>query len=135
MKVLVDTCVWSLALRRSRQTKNPCVSELRELLNELRVQMIGPIRQELLSGICDPAQFKKLRDHLHSFPDLTLSSADHECAADFFNTCRRKGVQGSNTDSLICALSHRHSLPIFTTDDDFELFQKYVPIALHRPRM
>jgi predicted nucleic acid-binding protein len=135
MKVLVDTCIWSLALRRTRDANSPCVSELRELLNELRVQMIGPIRQELLSGIRDPAQFKKLRDHLRSFPDLTLSSADHECAADFFNVCRRQGIQGSNTDFLICALSHRHSLPIFTTDGDFELFQKHLPIALHRPRM
>lgn len=46
MKVLVDTCVWSLALRRRKQktTDEPHVLELQELIKELRVQMIGPIR-------------------------------------------------------------------------------------------
>jgi hypothetical protein len=35
---------------------------LRELVREGRVQMIGPIRQELLSGIRDEQSFRKLRD-------------------------------------------------------------------------
>ena len=58
MKVLVDTSVWSLALRRRTPPDNPYVQEFNELIKERRVQMIGPIRQELLSGIRDEAQFK-----------------------------------------------------------------------------
>lgn len=75
MKVLVDTCVWSLALRRHKQkaTDDPHVLELQELIKELRVQMIGPIRQEILSGLRSPAQFKVLRDRLRTFPDLELT--------------------------------------------------------------
>jgi predicted nucleic acid-binding protein len=134
MQVLVDTSIWSLALRRNRTEEDSCVRELRELITELRVQMLGPIRQELLSGIRSPAQFGALRDHLRAFPDLELSSADFERAAEFFTRCRAKGVQGSNTDFLICAVADRHRLPILTTDGDFLLFQKVLPISLHQPR-
>jgi predicted nucleic acid-binding protein len=70
MKVLVDTSVWSLALRRGRQSASAPVQELRNLIFANRVQMIGPIRQEILSGIRDKNQFKELEARLSSFPDL-----------------------------------------------------------------
>ncbi len=134
MRVLVDTCVWSLSLRRSEAVDSPEVSELIELVRELRVQIIGPIRQELLTGIKSRSQFTSLRDHLRAFPDLELTSRDYESAAEYHNLCRSKGVQGSNTDFLICATSARHKMPIFTTDADFTLFRQHLPILLHRPR-
>jgi len=134
MKVLVDTSVWSLALRRDLPPDGPEVSELSELIKETRVQMIRPVRQELLSGIKSQAQFQKLRNHLRSFPDLELTTHDYEYAAEFFNLCRSKGIQGSNTDFLICAIAVRHKTAIFTTDRDFTLFQLHLPIMLHRPR-
>ena len=96
--------------------------------------MIGPVRQELLSGVKDHAQFKKLRDHLRAFPDLELTNRDYETAAEFFNLCRGKGIQGSNTDFLICAIAERHNIPIFTTDGDFRLFQPHLPITVYHPR-
>ena len=134
MKVLVDTCVWSLALRRNQAVEDPFVLELRELITELRVQMLGPVRQELLSGIRSHSQFAGLRDRLRAFPDLDLAAGDFERAAEFFNTCRAKGVQGSNTDFLLCAVADRHKMPILTTDADFALFQRHIPVKLHRPR-
>ena len=53
MKVLVDTVVWSLALRKKTLSdqESKIVEELKELIYELRVVTIGPIRQELLSGL------------------------------------------------------------------------------------
>lgn len=134
MKVLVDTSVWSLALRRNRIEEDSFVRELRELVAELRVQMIGPIRQELLSGIRSAQQFATLREHLRAFPDLSLESVDYELAADFFNSFRKNGVQGSNTDFLICAVAQRHRLPILTTDGDFQMYQRHIPVRLHQPR-
>ena len=134
MKVLVDTSVWSLALRRNLPDDGPEASELIELIREVRVQMIGPVRQELLSGIKNRVQFQKLRNHLRAFTDLEVTTRDYEAAADFFNLCRGKGIQGSNTDFLICAIAARHKIPIFTTDEDFTLFKPHLPIMLHRPR-
>jgi len=134
MKVIVDTSVWSLALRRGLPSDGPEVSELIELIKEFRVQMVGPVRQELLSGIKSQSQFQKLRNHLRSFPDSELTARDYEHAAEFCNLCRSKGIQGSNTDFLICAIAVRNKTPIFTTDRDFTLFQLHLPIMLHRPR-
>ncbi len=135
MKVLVDTCIWSMALRRSDVADAPEVSELMELVKELRVQLIGPVRQEILSGIRSMDQFTKLRDRLRPFPDLELTTRDFESAAEFYNLCRGKGVQGSNTDFLICAIAVRNQMSIFTTDLDFTMFQQHLPINLHRSRL
>jgi len=131
MRVIVDTSVWSLALTRGRQSHSSPAEELRSLIQDHRVQMLGPIRQEILSGIRSQSQFDKLRKHLESFPDLAILSEDYVAAARFFNLCRSKGVQGSNTDFLICAVAARNGFPILTTDKDFILFSRHVPVVLH----
>ena len=132
MKVLVDTSVWSLALRRKRQPTNDAITAaLGSIVEDGRVAIIGAIRQELLSGVKEQAQFERLRDHLRAFPDTAIATDDHEEAAVFFNRCREKGVQGSNTDFLICAVAVRNGFAIFTTDDDFTRFARILPIALH----
>ena len=134
MKVLVDTCVWSLALRREQTVQTGIVQELSELISESRAHFIGPVRQELLSGIKEVRQFRKLKSVLQSFPDIVLETADFECAANFFNRCRRKGIQGSNTDFLICAVARSRNMAIFTLDNDFTLYQKVIPVILHTSR-
>jgi predicted nucleic acid-binding protein len=134
MKVLVDTAVWSLALRRRNPAANESVrAALTSLVEEGRVVMIGPVRQEILSGIKEPAQFDRLREHFRVFPDIEIAQSDYEDAASFYNQCREKGIQGSNTDFLICAIAARNGLAIFTTDDDFTRFAKVLPILLHDP--
>ena len=105
--------------------------ELRNLILDRRVEIIGPIRQELLSGVRERRQFKKLERHLTAFPDIPLITEDYVVAAKFYNICKSKGVQGSNTDFLICAVAIRNHLSIFTTDKDFSLFAKYLPVVLH----
>ena len=134
MNVLVDTSVWSLALRRNSPRGTPAEMELVELIREGRVLMLGAIRQELLSGIRSNEQFKKLRDGLRAFSDIVLEEADYEEAASCFNRCRAKGVQGSNTDFLICAVAIGRNATVLTTDDDFEGFARVLHLNLHRPR-
>ncbi len=131
MNVLVDTSIWSLALRKGASTDHIVKASLSDLISAVRVQIIGPIRQELLSGIKSESQFEKLRSYLSAFPDLPLLTADFEMAAGLFNTCRRKGVQGSNTDFLICSVALRRDLEIFTSDRDFLGFQNHLPIKLY----
>ena len=128
MKVLVDTSVWSLALRRKESSE--VAAKLSELILDSMVVMIGPIRQELLSGISDEAVFENLKEKLQSFEDLPITTTDYETAADYFNTCRKKGVQGSHIDFLICAVAYNNNLLIFTTDQDFQYFAKHIPVQL-----
>lgn len=133
MKIIVDTCVWSLALQHNKSTANSIIAELRSLILDFRVQMIGPIRQEIISGIKYENQFQNLKENLSGFTDLQLIENDYILAAQFYNLCRSKGIQGSNTDLLICAVSANYNLGIYTTDQDFQHFSKHLPINLHIP--
>jgi len=134
VNVLVDTSVWSLALRRAAAGSAAVSKELQELVHEGRTVMIGPIRQELLSGVRTTSQFSLLREHLRAFPDQPITTGDYEEAAIAFNRCRGRGIQGSNTDFLMCAVSLRLEVAIFTTDHNFERFARVVPIQLHSVR-
>ena len=148
MQVLVDTSVWSLVLRRNPPARaaahiantaaaaqEQAAAALRDLVADGRAAMLGAIRQELLCGIKSAQQFERLRDALRGFVDIPLAAEDHELAAEFFNTCRSQGVQGSNTDFLICAVASKRQLPILTTDQDFDLYQQHLPIALWKPHV
>lgn len=130
MKVIVDTSVWSLALRRGQQTNDAIADKLRDLITDGRIVLLGVVRQEILSGIKNQEQFEKLRDNLRAFPNLLLDMQDYELAAEYFNICRRRGIQGANTDFLICATANRRNYEILTTDKDFIGFSQYLPIVL-----
>jgi len=136
--VLVDTCVWSLGLRRAPRRLNvpqqKLVDELQDLVGAGVATLMGPIRQEIFSGIRDESVFETVRIKLKPYPDVPLDSEDHERAARFFNRCRAKGVTASPTDILICAVAARLSLPVFTTDSDFRRLEKHLPIRLHASR-
>ncbi len=132
-RVLVDSTVWSLGLRRSKVSDHPAVVEFSALVARGQVCLFGAIRQEVLSGIRDAARFASLRSHLGWFPTLPVTIEDHDRAAEFFNQCRAQGIQGAHTDFLICALAERHQLPILTTDGDFVGYARHLPIRLHPP--
>jgi predicted nucleic acid-binding protein len=134
MMVLVDTPVWSLALRRNQQDLNPLeqslTGALAELIREGRAQIMGPIRQELLSGIRVEERFHKLRDYLRAFDEPGIEVQDYEEAARMSNQCRARGIAGSSIDFLICAVAYRRHWRILTTDTDFMRYQKALPIQL-----
>lgn len=138
MNALVDTSVWSLALRRRARDLNPAerstVAELAELIKEGRARIIGLVRQELLSGIRSPAQYEKLRLSLRAFPDEPLDTRDYEAAAEASNDCRARGVVVSVVDILICSIALARGWSIFSTDPDFKNYAGILPIKLHALR-
>lgn len=130
MKVLVDTSVWSLALRKRPETEleKETVSKLSDIIRDSRVAIIGAIRQELLSGISAHDKFEQLKEKMRAFEDLEVTTEIHELAAEFSNICRRNGIQGSHTDFLICAVASHYGLPIFTLDKDFQNYGEHIEI-------
>jgi predicted nucleic acid-binding protein len=138
MNILVDTSVWSLALRRKTESLNATerflVAELSELIREGRARLIGLVRQELLSGIKTTEHYEKLRLHLRSFPDEPIDTSDHEEAAKAGNRCRGKGIVVSIVDVLLGAVAIKREWAIFTTDPDFTNYAKVLPISIHAPR-
>lgn len=132
MNVLIDTSVWSLALRRQHLTEaeQEIVNVFKDLIRDARVAIIGPIRQELLSGIKEHEKFETLKLKLSIFKDIQILEEDYIEAAYCYNICRGNGVQGTHIDFLICSIAIRMSLPIFTLDKDFTSYAKHLPLKL-----
>ena len=130
MKVLADASVWAAALRGKKQ--NAASEELALLIRTAMVVMIGPVRQELLSGITDENMYVSLKSTLAHFADEPLSAADYESAARFFNTCCSHCVQGSQADFLLCAVAANRNLLIFTANPKLKLLAKHLPVRLYQ---
>jgi len=129
--ILIDTCIWSLALR-NKQSKNQLIAEqLAHFIDQHSAKIIGVIRQEVLSGYSNKNSFNKLRQQLSYFPNEATIDADYEAAAEYSNFCRTKGIQGSHIDFLICAVAIRKTFKIYTVDKDFIFYSKHLPISLH----
>lgn len=125
MKMLVDTCVWSLALRRQDQARisadeKQILAQLREAIEDRRAAIVGPIRQEILSGLRDQSQFRKIEGLLEPFRDEEIKAADYVDAARLFNLCRNRGIQCGPIDILLCAVAIRNRYAIMTYDQSFK---------------
>jgi predicted nucleic acid-binding protein len=121
VKLLVDTSVWSLALRRKDTAslspeEEKLKTELTQAIQHGRVVMIGLIRQELLSGIRDQSQFEKVKSSLAPFLDEPIDSDDHEYAAQLYNECRSQSLEVGPIDMLICAVAVRRNWQVLSND-------------------
>jgi predicted nucleic acid-binding protein len=133
--ILVDSPLWSLALRRRPQDLSDVelahVREMDRLVRSGEITLIGAIRQEVLSGIRDEIAWARLRNALRPFTDLPVTRADYERAAQFFDRCQSAGMAGSATDLLICSASVAFSAPIYSTDADFLRYARILGLELH----
>ena len=132
MKVIIDTSIWSLAFRKKNNNQNSAaVNNLIYLIRSAQIEIIGAIRQEVLSGISDKNKFYEIKNKMSVFTDYVIQTSDYEFAAECSNECRRHGIQGSHTDFLICAVAIKNNWEIFTEDKDFFEYKKYLPIKIY----
>jgi len=138
MNALIDTSIWSLAYRRADADLNSGEKKLREelseLIREMRVRVIGPVCQELLSGIRNRKRFDVIWSDLSSFDEEPLTLWDYKRGADISNELRAKGITGALVDCLICAVAIDRGFSVFTTDEDFRHYAKHLPLRLHVAR-
>ncbi|MCO5116863.1 MAG: PIN domain-containing protein [Burkholderiaceae bacterium] len=131
MSLLVDTSVWSLALRRDAEQGEPQVAVLRAaLLGAQQVFTTGLVLQELLQGFSGPKARDALIERFAALALLQPDRGDHIDAADLRNRCRRKGVQVGTIDALLIQLCRRYELTLLTTDRDFEAARRHVDFGL-----
>ena len=133
-RILVDTSVWSLALRKKEKTDQEMriINQLSKIIINLDMVIIGPIRQEILSGINDKNKYDELREKISIFEDFELHTYDYELAAELFNECRKHGIQGSHIDYLICAVAINNDMSILTLDNDFQLYKKHMKLKIEK---
>ena len=131
MNVLVDTSVWSLALRRTPASSAPEVETLARCLERQDlIVTTGLVIQELLQGFQGPVQQKKISRDFSLLPVIMPEVEDHVEAAALRNHCRRRGVQVGTIDALLARLAIRHGLHLLTADRDFEAMARHCPLAL-----
>jgi predicted nucleic acid-binding protein len=129
--VLVDTSVWSLALRRDAPTATAEVTHLGALLaGSDQVVTTGIVLQELLQGFTGPKARQQLIERFSAIPLLSPDRDDHIEAAEVRNLCRRRGVQLVTIDALIAQLCIRHELVLLTADNDFRHAAQYIPLIV-----
>jgi predicted nucleic acid-binding protein len=131
MRILVDTSVWSLALRRKKDIEHNAVNLLRKFIEDGEdLFLIGVILQEILSGISDEKLFTQLEDQLSAFPIIDLKRQDYVEAANLRNACRKKGVQVGTIDALIASVCIKNDLLLLSTDKDFQQIAKNSELQL-----
>ena len=134
MSLLVDTSVWSLALRRDEPSGAPEVKALRQALEGGEIVVTtGLILQELLQGFAGPRARREIIERFTALPLLVPDRQDHTDAADLRNRCRREGVQLGTIDALLARLCVRHGLTLLTTDNDFVRAASHCPLRLWKP--
>ncbi len=133
MNVLVDTSVWSLALRRTPPSSAPEVGVLERCLERRDlIVTTGLVIQELLQGFQGPRQRNRILKEFSLLPVIMPEVEDHVEAATLRNQCRRRGVQIGTIDALLARLAIRHGLQLLTADRDFEAMARHCPLSLVR---
>lgn len=131
MTLLVDTSVWSLALRRDVEGTEPEAQKLRNaLLGSELVVTTGLVLQELLQGFSGPRARAQIIERFAALPLLQPDGDDHIDAAALRNTCRQAGVQVGTIDALLAQLCVRHGVTLLTTDHDFARMAKYCKLRV-----
>ncbi len=135
MKVIVDTSVWSLALRRNIPARNPETEILSRMIEQGEtIFLLGIILQERLQGVREPHDFKRLKEHMDSFPVFDIAREHYVKAADLKNHLGRNGVQVSTIDALIAAATIANDCYLFTNDKDFQYIAKHSKLRLLKTR-
>jgi len=131
MSLLVDTSVWSLALRRDRPAESPVVVLLRRALEgDSVVLTTGIVLQELLQGVRGPKGREAIIGRFAALPFVVPDRQDHIEAALLHTACRGKGLQLGTIDALLAQLCLRHDLTLLTTDRDFSRIAGVVPLRV-----
>ncbi|NLV66147.1 MAG: PIN domain-containing protein [Spirochaetes bacterium] len=131
MKLLIDTSVWSEALRRKDKSLNSSESVIRKIIdNNDEIVVTGIILQEILSGISNPKLFAEIKKILNDFSYLETVKDDYIYAAELRNKCRQKGITAGSFDFLIASVAIRNKLILVTFDKDFINISKHTKLKI-----
>lgn len=120
IRFIIDTSVWSEALRRKKNTVNSSETIVRRIIeNDYEIVVAGIILQEILSSIANEKLFKDIKDILKDFQYIDATKNDHIYASELNNKCRSRGIIAGSVDFLIASVAIRNELELVTFDKDF----------------
>jgi predicted nucleic acid-binding protein len=130
-KFIIDTSVWSEALRRKKNTVNSYETIVRKIIeNDDEIVLLGIILQEILTGISNEKLFREIKDILDDFVFLDITKNDYIYASELSNKCRSKGIIAGSIDFLIASAAIRNELQLVTFDKDFFNISKHSDLKI-----
>ncbi|MCB9497037.1 MAG: PIN domain-containing protein [Fibrobacteria bacterium] len=132
--VLVDTNIWSTFFRRNKPEDDRLRSNLEMLMRENRILIIGPIRQEILTGIKDHGKYLLLKEYLRAYEDQPITTETYELAAQIANECAKTGIAMSSIDATIVAVIVSEGYEIYTYDQDFLRYRNVAKFIQYQER-
>jgi len=130
-KFIIDTSVWSEALRRKKNTVNSSETAVRKIIeNDDEIVIPGIIIQEILTGISNEKLFREIKDILDDFAYLDITKKDYIYASELSNECRSKGITAGSIDFLIASAAIRNELELVTFDKDFFNISKHSDLKI-----
>jgi hypothetical protein len=114
--VVVDTSVW-IAFFRDKQ---PIASKLTDLIENHQAFLTGVVLAEILQGIKNTREEKRILEAVLGVPDLEISNHVWAKTGQMSALLRRKGINIPLTDAALAVLCFEHSFSLFTLDKHFE---------------
>ena len=131
MRVLVDTSVWSLALRKGGPADHASVERLTALLQGGEdVFVLGIILQEVLQGFRSERTADRLNRRLEPFELLPLERRHYVAAARLRRRCTSRGITPSTIDSMIASAAIAHRCRLLTADENFGHISRVTTLRL-----
>ena len=129
--VIFDTSVWIDYFKGVRDDKT---NYLEHQIAENGVLMLGVILQEILQGIRDESQFKRIEKNLLTFTFLdNYSPFFYSKAAQLYRSLRQKGVTiRKPNDCFIAVYALHFDIELCHNDSDFDQISEYYPLKSPR---
>lgn len=131
--ILIDSSAWIEFLNRTGRPADMGVERL--LRSNADVALARISVTEILQGIRNDREFRKIRDLLTGFPVLDLKGPDsYVAAAELYRACRRKGLTiRSTVDLLIARTAIEHQAVLLHNDRDFVAIAQVADLKILNP--
>jgi len=119
--ILVDTSVWIDFLNGANSKERHALHRLIEEEEDISITEI--ILTEILQGIKEDENLKRVKDYLIEFPIRKPKGTEtYLKAAEIYRDCRKKGKTVRKTvDCIIAAICIENGLTLLHKDSDFDL--------------
>jgi len=121
--ILVDTSVWIDFLNGANSKERHTLHRLIEEEEDISVTEI--ILTEILQGIKEDENFKRVKDYLLEFPVHKPKGIEtYLKAAEIYRDCRKRGKTVRKTvDCIIAAICIENNLVLLHKDSDFDIME------------
>lgn len=118
--ILIDASAFIEFLNRTGSREDTLIEQL--IRNNDDIALADITLTEILQGIKTEREYRDVKDHLLTFPILSMKSVEsYIAAAELYRKCRKKGLTIRSTiDLFIAQIALEHHAFLLHNDRDFD---------------